>query len=207
MCPRGADSSASTYVRKIALGNNGEVFVGGNFHARVWTGDVFVDVYDLAKFSPVSGWLPLVGNSQLLCLQSPNCPVGVYSLAWDNIEDILYIGGTFDYLDNTPITSGLCQWTIAGGIEKFPGGSVTNSPSAVYSQVVSLQFSANSESLYIAGSFLVAGNINCQNIVVWRRKSGSWMCLYQASVAISVIDTMLFDANRAVLYISGIIYQ
>ena len=194
----------STYVRKITLGNNGDVFVGGNFHARVWTGKVFVDVYDLAMFSSLKGWLPLAGNSQLLCLQSPNCPVGVYSLAWDNTKNILYIGGTFDYLDNTPITHGLCQWTSVGGIENFPGGGVTNNPSAVYSQVVSLHFSADSESLYVAGSFLVAGNINCENIAVWRRKSGSWMCLYEANIAISVINTMFFDANRAVLYIAGI---
>ena len=29
----------------------GVMFVGGNFHARVWTGNSFVDVYDIASYS------------------------------------------------------------------------------------------------------------------------------------------------------------
>ncbi len=29
----------------------GDLYVGGNFHARVWSGTSFVDIFDLARYS------------------------------------------------------------------------------------------------------------------------------------------------------------
>ena len=148
LCPRGVDSSASTSIRSVVLGNGGSIVVGGSFHARVWNGfaNAFDDVYDLAIYNEPTGWLPLVGNSQLKCLTSPNCAPGVYSLAWDSSSGTLYIGGIFDSLNNVPVTASICQWTEEEGIRPFPGGGLTNRPNnSVYTQVVSVAFEKTSE--------------------------------------------------------------
>ncbi len=61
---------------------------------------------------------------------------------------ILYIGGIFDSLGNTPITSSLCEWTKETGIRPFAGGSISNSPmGSVFSQAVSVIFESASEVL------------------------------------------------------------
>jgi hypothetical protein len=210
LCPRGVDSSSSSSIRSVTLGNphEGNIFVGGNFHARVWNGEAksFVDVYDLAVYSGANGWLPLplVGNSQLMCKSSANCNPGVYSLAWDAAAHTLFIGGIFDSLDTTSLTPSLCQWTEEGGIQSFPGGGLSNSPiNGVYTQVTALAFESTSQSLFVAGSFYSVSGTSCQNLAVWSRRSGAWSCLYQDTVNFGVITAMHLDSASMHLYIAG----
>lgn len=151
LCPRGVDSSSTTSIRSVVLGTSGHVIVGGNFHARVWNGMTksFVDAYDLAIYDTPNGWLPLVGGGQLKCLSEATCVAGVYSLAWDDKSEILYIGGIFDSLNGAPLSTSICQWSVSGGIQPFAGGGMTNKPNnSVYTQVTSLAFEKYSEVRY-----------------------------------------------------------
>lgn len=50
LCPRGTDSNIEIEVRSAVIGDNGDLFVGGNFETRVWDGHHFVNVYQLALF-------------------------------------------------------------------------------------------------------------------------------------------------------------
>ncbi len=50
----------------------------------------------------------------------------VNTLAWDSLDATLYLGGTFDMLEDTPITSGLAMWTAETGLTSFPGGGLTH---------------------------------------------------------------------------------
>ena len=37
-------------IQTAALGNDGDIFVGGSFESRVWDGHHFVNVYHVAHF-------------------------------------------------------------------------------------------------------------------------------------------------------------
>ena len=72
LCPRGADSSAAMFIQTTALGNEGDLFVGGSFESRVWDGRHFVNVYNVAHFNDrSSSWLPLSGGP-LTCDETCN---------------------------------------------------------------------------------------------------------------------------------------
>jgi hypothetical protein len=99
----------------------------------------------------------------------------VHALAWDDVAGILYVGGVFDSLNNSPFTTGLAQWrrnsSISGapysdasnrayggaasdagasssGLEVFPGGGVAVLlSSSEHSEVVALAFDQVTEVL------------------------------------------------------------
>lgn len=50
LCPRGGDSSTAMSIQTAALGNDGDIFVGGSFESRVWDGRHFVNVYHVAHY-------------------------------------------------------------------------------------------------------------------------------------------------------------
>ena len=54
LCPRGGDSSTAMSIQTAALGNDGDIFVGGSFESRVWDGHHFVNVYHVAHFDGIS---------------------------------------------------------------------------------------------------------------------------------------------------------
>ena len=54
LCPRGGDSSTAMSIQTAALGNDGDIFVGGSFESRVWDGHHFVNVYHVAHFDGMS---------------------------------------------------------------------------------------------------------------------------------------------------------
>jgi hypothetical protein len=102
----------------------------------------------------------------------------VYALAWDDVASVLYVGGVFDSLNNSPFTIGIAQWrrnpggysnasasgagpspTPGGGdkgggsdggsgLEVFPGGGVSMAAAAEHSQIVALAFDRASEVYY-----------------------------------------------------------
>jgi hypothetical protein len=84
ICSRGDISEIS--IQTIVLGNNGDLFVGGEFDSRVWDGHHFVYVYHVARFNgkfssvyvdcyfhsqsyvniaKTGSWLPLDGGGEL----------------------------------------------------------------------------------------------------------------------------------------------
>jgi hypothetical protein len=70
--------------------------------------------------SPKSIINQIICNLTLLFLSRVN------TLAWDATgSGTLYLGGLFDLLEDTPISSGLAIWTPEMGLISFPGGGLT----------------------------------------------------------------------------------
>ncbi|CAN0034651.1 unnamed protein product, partial [Discosporangium mesarthrocarpum] len=71
----------------------GDFFVGGTFQSRVWSGEKFVNVQNVAVYNPrKDAWLPLQKNMG----GGLGCNWGearVMSLAWNDRDGVLYIGG------------------------------------------------------------------------------------------------------------------
>lgn len=111
LCPRGGDPSSVMHIQTTVIGNDGDIYVAGSFESRVWDGSHFVNVYHVARFDSItSSWLPLRGG-QLLTGDPENQETLVTSLAWDAANAILYIGGIFSFIDETPISTGLAMWS------------------------------------------------------------------------------------------------
>ena len=53
LCPRGVDSGTSMRIYSTVIGNNGDIFVGGSFETRVWNGQKFVAISDIAMFDGI----------------------------------------------------------------------------------------------------------------------------------------------------------
>jgi hypothetical protein len=60
------------------LGSNGDLYVGGTFESRVWTGSHFADVYHAARFDGAINRDPLGWRLQFVCL---HCFSDVYLAA------------------------------------------------------------------------------------------------------------------------------
>ena len=73
----------------------------------------------------LSSWFP-VSVGQLRCIERPSDLSKVNSLAWDALNEVLYLGGVFDAVDYRIVTTGLLMWTKATGLVSFPGGGVGN---------------------------------------------------------------------------------
>ena len=225
LCPRGGDSSTAMSIQTTALGNDGDIFVGGSFESRVWDGHHFVNVYHVAHYDGhKSSWLPLVGAS----LQSDDeggMP-RVNTLAWDGLTSTLYVGGTFyagggsissPMYDAPPstFTSGLAVWSESQGLQPFPGGGLyrDHSGGGTYGLGASgfafrIAFEPQSTSLFVAGIFSFAGYtdgtnsmIECQNIAVWQRKTNEWRCLYQVDRSFSSVTSLLVYGTK--VFVSG----
>eukprot|EP00602_Paraphysomonas_sp_CaronLab_P007860 CAMPEP_0185032518 /NCGR_PEP_ID=MMETSP1103-20130426/20669_1 /TAXON_ID=36769 /ORGANISM="Paraphysomonas bandaiensis, Strain Caron Lab Isolate" /LENGTH=964 /DNA_ID=CAMNT_0027568451 /DNA_START=200 /DNA_END=3094 /DNA_ORIENTATION=+ len=207
LCPRGGGSSAAMMIQSSVLGDNGDLFVGGNFESRVWNGKEFVDVYDVAYFrGKYASWLPLEGGP-LLCDESvsADCDPRVSTLEWDSEHKTLFIGGRFDMLKKKSIPGGLCMWTEDKGLMPFPGSSTGLSLSAGLpnGEATRLAYEPTSQSLFVAGSFSFIDDTECVNIAVWHRPTETWTCLYDSDRAISTVTTMTLDVNGGKLYLAG----
>ena len=201
LCPRGAESSTTMKIVTTVIGSNGDLFVGGSFESRVWDGRHFVSVFHIAQFdSDKNSWLPLEGG-QLLC-QNAEAPI-VNSLAWDNTNRILYIGGKFDKIDNSLISSGLAIWTESTGIISFPGGGlwIGDYNSTNVGVAVSLAFEPLSQSLFVSGFFNKIKTQDCSNIAVWYKAKNDWYCLFSPRVSVITPTTMLLNDGK--LFVSG----
>ena len=83
-----------------------------------------VDVY-LSVTANLTSWFPL-SIGQLQCISTPGIISTVNSLAWDALNEVLYLGGVFDAVNYKLTTTGLLLWTKATGLVSFPGGGVGN---------------------------------------------------------------------------------
>ncbi|CAM9802571.1 unnamed protein product, partial [Scytosiphon promiscuus] len=206
--PRATDSTMKMFASELTP--TGNFFVGGTFESRVWSGEKFVDVQNVAVYQPrKNAWLPLQKDTGggLGCNWAET---RVMSLAWNDQDGILYIGGKFNLVDSEYIQPGLAIWSNQTGIAAFPGGGVSfdtpwwGDSSWVYDGVVtSLIYDDASRSLYVAGAFdRVNGEAPCQSIAVWRVDEGSWACLHEASHGFSVVTSLLYTSNM--LYVAGV---
>ncbi|CAM9779099.1 unnamed protein product, partial [Laminaria digitata] len=170
--PRAPDSTMRMFASELTP--KGNFFVGGTFESRVWSGEMFVGVQNVAVYDPrKDAWLPLQKDAGggLGCNWAET---RVMSLAWNDEDQVLYIGGKFNLVNSQYIQPGLAIWSNATGIAAFPGGGVSfNTPwwgdsAWIYDGVVtSLSYDAASRSLYVAGSFdRVNGEAPCQSIAV-----------------------------------------
>lgn len=92
------------------------------------------------------------------------------SLAWDSTEDILYVSGVFDSLNDDPISPGIAYWSNEGGLRSFPGGGVwIDKVSSIPGSVSSIILENTSRSIFVAGNFRFVDNIECLSIAVWIR--------------------------------------
>ena len=205
LCPRGSDASTTVQIQTVILGDSGDIFVGGTFESRVWDGHHFVRIMHVAKFDSVKViWLPLRGG-ELKC-QSGDSP-RVNALAWDSNNKILYIGGIFDTIDDTTISSGVAYWSASTGLMPLVADSTgfTQSLLGKPGIVSDLAFEPYSQSLFVAGAFTEINGNNCVSIAVWHRKTNEWLCLFQPLKAVTPITAMFLDSTSSTttLYISG----
>lgn len=73
--------------------------------------------------------------------------LSVSALEWDSSEQILYIGGRFDLIDEKKIPGGICMWTEATGLIPFEG-TMTGlglSPDLPNGEVISLVYEPKSQ--------------------------------------------------------------
>jgi len=87
------------------------LFVGGSFTTRVWSGEEsdFLKINHLARYnSTTSLWAPLE-HGQLGCSW---CPATVMALAWDEKARKLYVGGKFNSIDGANIPAGLAVYDL-----------------------------------------------------------------------------------------------
>ena len=68
------------------------------------------------------------------------CVYRVNALAWDGVSETLYLGGIFNLLEDSPVSSGLAMWQADTGIVSFPGGGVTRTGLGVDGIVSALAF-------------------------------------------------------------------
>ena len=200
LCPRGGDSSTAMSIQTAALGNDGDIFVGGSFESRVWDGHHFVNVYHVAHFDGrKSSWLPLVG-SQLSSDNSQIMP-RVNTLSWDAEGSVLYLGGSFYAVEGNEITPGLAMWTESSGLLPFPGGGLFRDSMGVSGVALRIAYEPTSNALFVAGLFRMVNDIPCQNIAVWVKRTNEWVCLYQSSKAFSTVTSMLLHNDK--VYVTG----
>ncbi|CAM9750655.1 unnamed protein product, partial [Ectocarpus sp. 13 AM-2016] len=206
--PRATDSTMKMFASELTP--KGNFFVGGTFESRVWSGEKFVDVRNVAVYQPrKNAWLPLQKNTGggLGCNWAE---ARVMSLAWNDDDQVLYIGGKFNLVDSEYIQPGLAIWSNDTGIAAFPGGGVSfdtpwwGDSSWVFDGVVtSLTYDAATRSLYVAGAFdRVNGEAPCQSIAVWKMDEGSWACLHETSHGFSVVTSLLYTGSM--LYVAGV---
>ncbi|CAM9997280.1 unnamed protein product, partial [Phaeothamnion confervicola] len=206
LCPRAVDVTMK--IMAAALTASGDVFVGGTFQSRVWSGEKFVNIYNVAIQAAKDAWLPL---------QEPTggglgcnwCIVSVMSLAWNERDKRLYIGGKFNMVDSFYIEPGLAVWDAAGGIRGFPGGGLAydtppeDESGTVYDGVAtSLIYDDETRSLYVAGTFERVGGMRCDSIAVWREDSAAWTCLYEPHHSFSLITSL--EYTKQMLYVAGL---
>jgi hypothetical protein len=101
LCPRATDVAMK--IHTALLTPSGSFFVGGTFQSRVWNGQKFVNIYNIAQYeTQKDSWLPLsISNSTTLGggLGCNWCTVTVLSLAWNERRQTLYIGGKFNMIN------------------------------------------------------------------------------------------------------------
>ena len=185
------------HIQASVVSNTGDLFVGGNFESRVWNGEEFVSAINVALFEDgTQQWLPLCCG----VLQNSNSATKINSLAWDPIENVLYIGGLINEIDSTGIPPGLAVWSVVNGMQPFTSGGLSQGV-GLDGEALMLAWEPWSETLIVAGLFSTIGSIQCTTIAMWNRRADSWTCLYQIEYAILTVTTMSLDQD--VLYLAG----
>ncbi len=195
LCPRGGDGSESMHVHAAALSGNGDLFVGGPFESRVWNGKQFVTVKNLGRFN--GRWLPLDG--ELGPIGCHSCNVDITALYWDEMQQVLFIGGSFNLIGDSPSTPGLAVWTQEDGLLPFPGGGLYYNDKG--GTVSALYYDKSSSSLFVVGEFNHVNDTKCTGIAVWYSIANRWKCFYDKSYGLKSITTLLLSNN--ILYLAG----
>lgn len=60
-------------IYSTVIGNNGDIFVGGSFETRVWNGQKFVAISDIAMFDGLSSHL--FQAISVLSILTPRCDI------------------------------------------------------------------------------------------------------------------------------------
>ncbi|KAG5189684.1 hypothetical protein JKP88DRAFT_262058 [Tribonema minus] len=187
LCPRATDVTMKILTAALTPGG-GAFFVGGTFQSRVWSGEKFVNIYNVAQHDPTNG--NSSGGGGLGCNW---CTVSVLSLAWNDQAKILYIGGKFNMVDSAYIAPGLAFNLIC---------TLLYSNDTVYDGVAtSLVYDEESRSLFVAGTFQLVNGRPCSSIAVWREELRSWRCLYEEQHSFSLITSLLY--TKKMLYVAG----
>eukprot|EP01035_Chromulina_nebulosa_P017610 gene17610-23184_t len=201
LCPRGNGPQSITRIQTVTIGSDGDLFVGGNFESRVWDGGHFVSIYYVARFhTSTSSWTPL-SNGLIKFRQAAQEP-RVNALAWDSSNDILYIGGNFDALDNKAISNGLAIWSNDFNLTSFStSGAYLDSSESSGGTILAMQYEIISQSLFVSGNFGRIGGIDCKNVAVWQKYANKWTCLHNETKAILTVTAMTLC--KQILYLTG----
>ena len=201
LCPRGAEQHAM-HIQSSAVSNTGKLFVGGNFLSRVWNGHEFVNAINVAVYEDATQqWLPLKGGV-LEMNKSSGIETKVDSLAWDEKNGLLYIGGLFNTLNDKPISPGLALWSEKLGLRSFPTKGLYQIGGD--GEAMRIAFEPITRSLFVAGLFDEIGGVSCQSIAMWNEIEthlSPWRCLLSEQYSILTVTTM--SLQNELLYLAG----
>jgi len=185
-------------VKTLLINEYGDLFAGGTFHSRVWNGNEFISVFNVAHFhADKQVWAPLQGG-QLVCNWAA---ASVLTLAWDPVERNLFLGGKFNYIDSEWIPAGLAVWNDETGLRKFPGGGLSMGNTTFDGVATALALDPDAGILIVAGNFNRVGDIVCDSIASWHLRHSYWTCLFEESHSFDIVTAMLFSSDA--LYVAG----
>mmetsp|Transcript_26850 Transcript_26850/g.84145 ORF Transcript_26850/g.84145 Transcript_26850/m.84145 type:complete len:941 (-) Transcript_26850:90-2912(-) len=196
LCARSLAPSMT--VKTMLLNELGDLFAGGTFHSRVWDGDEFISVFNVAHFyADRQLWTPLRGG-QLVCNWAA---ASVLSLAWDPKEQKLYLGGKFNYIDTQWIPAGLAVWSEDTGLQGFPGGGLSMGNTTFDGVATALTLDPDAGLLIVAGNYNRVGDVLCDSIASWHLRRKYWTCLYEVEHSFDVVTSLLFSSGT--LHVAG----
>eukprot|EP00638_Chattonella_subsalsa_P022435 CAMPEP_0117860422 /NCGR_PEP_ID=MMETSP0950-20121206/3761_1 /TAXON_ID=44440 /ORGANISM="Chattonella subsalsa, Strain CCMP2191" /LENGTH=1162 /DNA_ID=CAMNT_0005710567 /DNA_START=381 /DNA_END=3869 /DNA_ORIENTATION=+ len=197
-----ASAMQPTKVITAAVGDRGNLFIGGTFQFRVWTGVKFENVYNVAQFVPSKqAWLPLAWEGGGLTCNW--CTTSVMTMAWDAKRHTLYMGGKFNSINFGSIPAGIASYSNKTGLQGFLGGGLSMDNMTMNSDgvVTALAFDNDYNALFVAGVFSFLNNIPCASLARWRFDTEEWTCLHQEEFGFDLITSLLF--MNEYLYVAG----
>jgi hypothetical protein len=113
----------------------------------------------------------------------------IYSMAYDSINQDLYIGGEFDFINNYPINR-IVKWNI-------PNNTWSSLGSGVQDGTIRSMLFSNGK-LYIGGDFITVNGQSISSVAYWDTSNSTWNAL---SGITGTVYALAISGN--ILYVGG----
>jgi hypothetical protein len=193
----GADDA----VRCLALNsNNSKLYLGGEISS---VGGTIVVKYIASWNILTNTFSPLIDS--ITGLEGTNA--SVYSLVYDSVNSKLCIGGAFTNVGGTIQANYIAFWNVLNNT--FSALIDTDTLiNGTNSSVYSLAYNPINNTLYVGGSFDLAGGKMNQWITSYNINNSSWICLEGGIQKIDdslnpIVNTLCLDIVNQILYVGG----
>ena len=163
-------------IRTIVPAPDGSIYIGGDF---TFVGGVG-STRGIARYDPISNTFSALGSG----VSGGN----VYSMAFDQNGQNLFVGGTFTQAGGVANTRFIARWNIPGGTWNAMGSGTSGGTSVA-------AVAAVGTAVVIGGSFSSPGT----NFAIWNTSGGAWTA---GTTGGGGIYALLYDP-RGVLYLGG----